>query len=50
MRDPPRPRLSHAWRWTRQVQRMVQEAEDILHCYWRQLSPLYLSQHDHHQH
>ncbi|MGW5611512.1 hypothetical protein ACWEWI_36725 [Streptomyces sp. NPDC003753] len=32
------------------AQRVVQEAEDLVHRYWRQLSPLYLSKHDHHQH
>jgi hypothetical protein len=30
--------------------RVVQEAEDLVHGYWRQLSPLYLSQREHHQH
>jgi hypothetical protein len=28
----------------------VQEAEDLVHGYWRQLSPLYLPKRDHHQH
>jgi hypothetical protein len=32
------------------AQRAVQEAEDLVHGYWRQLSPLYLSKRDHHQH
>ncbi|MFE7838741.1 hypothetical protein ACFU53_22640 [Streptomyces sp. NPDC057474] len=32
------------------AQRAVQEAEDLMHGYWRQLSPLYLSKRDHHQH
>jgi hypothetical protein len=32
------------------AQRAVQEAEDLVHGHWRRLSPLYLSQHDHHQH
>ncbi|MGW5665842.1 hypothetical protein ACWEWG_38510 [Streptomyces sp. NPDC003758] len=32
------------------AQRVVQEAEDLVHGYWRQLSPLYLSKRDHHQH
>ncbi|MFD5268834.1 hypothetical protein [Streptomyces sp. NPDC058335] len=32
------------------AQRAVQEAEDLVHGYWRRLSPLYLSQRDHHQH
>lgn len=32
------------------VQRAVQEAEGLVHGYWRQISPLYLSQHDRHQH
>ncbi|MFC8363069.1 hypothetical protein ACFUIY_24745 [Streptomyces griseorubiginosus] len=32
------------------AQRAAQEAEDLVHGYWRQISPLYLSQHDHHQH
>jgi hypothetical protein len=31
------------------AQRAVQEAEDLVHGYWRQLSPLYLSQREHHQ-
>ncbi|MFF7550125.1 hypothetical protein ACFZCU_41825 [Streptomyces canus] len=31
------------------VQRAVQEAEDLVHGYWRQLSPLYLSKRDHRQ-
>lgn len=32
------------------AQGAVQEAEDLVHGYWCQLSPLYLSQGDHHQH
>jgi hypothetical protein len=32
------------------AQRAVQEAEDLVHGYWRRLSPLYLSTRDHHQH
>lgn len=32
------------------AQRVVQEAEDLVHGYWRRLSPLYLSKRDHHQH
>jgi hypothetical protein len=32
------------------AQRAVQEAEDLVHGYWRRLSPLYLSKRDHHQH
>lgn len=32
------------------AQRAVREAEDVVHGYWRQISPLYLSQHDRHQH
>ncbi|MFD3843449.1 hypothetical protein ACFWWC_45675 [Streptomyces sp. NPDC058642] len=28
----------------------VQEAEDLVHGYWHQLSPFYLSQSDHQQH
>jgi uncharacterized membrane-anchored protein len=32
------------------AQRAVQEAEDLVHGYWRQISPLYLPQHDRHQH
>ncbi|MGW0424569.1 hypothetical protein [Streptomyces sp. NPDC003015] len=32
------------------AQRAVQEAEDLVHDYWRRLSPLYLSKRDHHQH
>jgi hypothetical protein len=32
------------------AQRAVQEAEDLVHGYWRQLSPLYLTKRDHHQH
>ncbi|MDH6612756.1 hypothetical protein M2164_008391 [Streptomyces sp. SAI-208] len=32
------------------AQRAVQEAEELMHGYWRQISPLYLSQHDGHQH
>ncbi|WP_176742270.1 hypothetical protein [Streptomyces sp. LUP47B] len=32
------------------AQRAVREAEDLTHGYWRHLSPLYLSQRDHHQH
>lgn len=31
------------------AQRAAQEAEDLVHNYWRQISPLYLSQHDRHQ-
>ncbi|GGU02599.1 hypothetical protein GCM10010256_73220 [Streptomyces coeruleorubidus] len=31
------------------AQRAVQEAEDLVHGYWRQLRPLYLSKRDHHQ-
>ncbi|MFJ1811309.1 MULTISPECIES: hypothetical protein [unclassified Streptomyces] len=34
----------------RRAQRAVQEAEDLVHGYWRRLSPLYLSKRDHHQH
>ncbi|MEU0947220.1 hypothetical protein ABZ379_31530 [Streptomyces canus] len=32
------------------AQSAVQEAEALVHGYWRQISPLYLSQHDRHQH
>ncbi|GKQ40717.1 hypothetical protein [Streptomyces sp. A012304] len=32
------------------AQRAVQEAEDLVHGYWRRLSPLYLSKREHHQH
>ncbi|MFF1442439.1 hypothetical protein [Streptomyces sp. NPDC058295] len=32
------------------AQGAVQEAEDLVHGYWRQLSPLYLPKRDHHQH
>ncbi|MET9504325.1 hypothetical protein ABZY42_21840 [Streptomyces sp. NPDC006622] len=32
------------------AQRAVQEAEDLVHGYWRRLDPLYLSEHDPHQH
>lgn len=31
------------------AQRVAQEAEDLVHGYWREISPLYLSQHDRHQ-
>jgi hypothetical protein len=31
------------------AQRAVREAEDLVHGYWRQLSPLYLSRRDRHQ-
>lgn len=31
------------------AQRAVQEAEDLVHGYWRQISPLYLPQRDRHQ-
>ncbi|POX42337.1 hypothetical protein C3488_36880 [Streptomyces sp. Ru72] len=31
-------------------QRVVREAEDLVHGYWSQLSPLYLSKSDHPQH
>ncbi|MFJ8510805.1 hypothetical protein [Streptomyces avermitilis] len=31
------------------AQRAVQEAEDLVHGYWCQLSPLYLSKRDQHQ-
>jgi hypothetical protein len=41
-------------RWTARTdascaQRAVREAEDLVHGYWRRLSPLYLSTRDHHQ-
>ncbi|MDQ0681116.1 hypothetical protein QF032_000102 [Streptomyces achromogenes] len=32
------------------AQGAVQEAEELVHGYWRQLSPLYLSKRDHPQH
>jgi hypothetical protein len=32
------------------AQRAVREAEDLVHGYWRRLSPLYLSQREHRQH
>ncbi|MGW1675423.1 hypothetical protein [Streptomyces sp. NPDC002324] len=32
------------------AQRAVQEAEDLVHGYWRRLSPLYLPKRDHPQH
>jgi hypothetical protein len=32
------------------AQGTVQEAEDLVHGYWRQLSPLYLPKRDHPQH
>lgn len=31
------------------AQRALREAEDLVHGYWHQISPLYLSQHDRHQ-
>ncbi|MFF0001048.1 hypothetical protein [Streptomyces avermitilis] len=31
------------------AQGTMQETEDLVHGYWRQLSPLYLSKRDHHQ-
>ncbi|MFF4021147.1 hypothetical protein [Streptomyces sp. NPDC001843] len=31
-------------------QRAVREAENLVHGYWHRISPLYLSQHDRHQH
>ncbi|MFD3505762.1 hypothetical protein [Streptomyces sp. NPDC058678] len=31
-------------------QRAVQEAENLVHGYWRQIGPLYMSKRDHHQH
>ncbi|MFC8201593.1 hypothetical protein ACFUTV_40330 [Streptomyces sp. NPDC057298] len=30
------------------AQGAVQEAENLVHGYWRQIGPLYLSKHDHH--
>lgn len=32
------------------AQRTVREAEDLVQGYWLRISPLYLSQHDRHQH
>ncbi|MDT0485387.1 MULTISPECIES: hypothetical protein [Streptomyces] len=32
------------------AQGAVQEAENLVHGYWHQLSPLYLPKRDHHQH